>query len=396
MYKGENTLESRAEQSRAEQSRAEQSRADWIDVLKGIGIILVVIGHVNTKGFLVQWLYTFHMPLFFALSGYILYKFGKNIPFQKFLLKRTKSILWPFILFRLLLFIYWIVIESHFRDFDMGPIWFLIILYLAELVAYPIFYNKKSNSFWIVFVCCFVSVLWFALKLVLPASFLSSWFLRFLNGLIWYILGYICGIVEQDIRMISLASKQKIFLTSLLYLLSVAIGYLNPEVSMWSNSYGKNYLLFMLGGIIGSTWLGFVCKWFVTRNTFLQFLGQNTITILAVHEPIKRIVLKIAEMGTQRVRAYRMLSVALSRLQNLGIWCEDGQVCSADGEKIKKEFFEEVKKLAFQMINSFETSLSMFFAKTENIYELAQSETASDFLLLIHHSHLQSDRSKNF
>lgn len=84
MDKGENTLE---------------SRADWIDVLKGIGIILVVIGHVNTKGFLVQWLYTFHMPLFFALSGYILYKFGKNIPFQKFLLKRTKSILWPFILF---------------------------------------------------------------------------------------------------------------------------------------------------------------------------------------------------------------------------------------------------------------------------------------------------------
>ena len=301
----------RAEQSRAEQSRAEQSRADWIDVLKGIGIILVVIGHVNTKGFLVQWLYTFHMPLFFALSGYILYKFGKYIPFQKFLLKRTKSILWPFILFRLLLFIYWIAIESYFRDFDMGPIWFLIILYLAELVAYPIFYNKKSNSIWIVSVCCLVAVLWFALKLMLPVNFLSSWFLRFLNGLMWYILGYVCGIVEQDIRMISLASKQKIFLTSLLFLLSVAIGYLNPGVSMWSNSYGENYLLFMLGGIIGSIWLGFVCKWFVTRNTFLQFLGQNTITILAVHEPIKRIVLKIAEMGTQRVG----MNVTIAELQ---------------------------------------------------------------------------------
>ena len=117
----------------------------------------------------------------------------------------------------------------------------------------------------------------------------------------WYILGYICGIVEHGIRMVSLASKQKIVWTSILLLLSIAIGYLNPGVSMWSNSYGKNYLLFMLGGIIGSIWLGFVCKWFVTRNTFLQFLGQNTITILAVHEPIKRIVLKIAEMGTQRV-----------------------------------------------------------------------------------------------
>ena len=80
---------------------------------------------------------------------------------------------------------------------------------------------------------------------------------------------------------------------------------------MWSNSYGKNYLLFMLGGIIGSTWLGFVCKWFVTRNTFLQFLGQNTITILAVHEPIKRVVLKIAEMGTQRVG----MNVTITELQ---------------------------------------------------------------------------------
>ena len=40
--------------------------------------------------------------------------------------------------------------------------------------------------------------------------------------------------------------NQKIFLTSLLFLLSVAIGYLNPGVSMWSNSYGENYLLFML------------------------------------------------------------------------------------------------------------------------------------------------------
>lgn len=58
-------------------------------------------------------------------------------------------------------------------------------------------------------------------------------------------------------------------------------------------------------------WLWFVCKWFVTRNTFLQFLGQNTITILAVHEPIKRVVLKIAEMGTQRVG----MNVTITELQ---------------------------------------------------------------------------------
>ena len=44
--------QSRAEQSRAEQSRAEQSRAErlsWLDVLKGIGITLVVIGHIYSN-----------------------------------------------------------------------------------------------------------------------------------------------------------------------------------------------------------------------------------------------------------------------------------------------------------------------------------------------------------
>lgn len=39
-------------------------RESWIDVLKGIGIILVVIGHTSMENPLVKWIYVFHMPLF--------------------------------------------------------------------------------------------------------------------------------------------------------------------------------------------------------------------------------------------------------------------------------------------------------------------------------------------
>ena len=116
----------------------------------------------------------------------------------------------------------------------------------------------------------------------------------------WYILGYIYGIIERGTKTESLAMKQKVLITGALFLISIMIGYLNPEVSMWSNSYGKNYLAFILGGIIGSLWLGSVCGWFVAHNTFLEYIGKNTITILAVHEPIKRILLKIIELGMQR------------------------------------------------------------------------------------------------
>lgn len=44
----------------------------WIDVCKGIGIVLVVAGHkLKMPQPIVQFLYLFHMPLFFVLSGYL-------------------------------------------------------------------------------------------------------------------------------------------------------------------------------------------------------------------------------------------------------------------------------------------------------------------------------------
>ncbi|MEK7453695.1 MAG: acyltransferase family protein [Pseudomonadota bacterium] len=44
-------------------------RLDWVDVARGIGIIAVVVGHVWTRGALRDAMYSFHMPLFFLLSG---------------------------------------------------------------------------------------------------------------------------------------------------------------------------------------------------------------------------------------------------------------------------------------------------------------------------------------
>ncbi|MBO9576364.1 MAG: acyltransferase family protein [Sphingobium sp.] len=44
-------------------------RHDWLDALKGIGIILVVAGHIWTRGPFRDAIYTFHMPLFFMASG---------------------------------------------------------------------------------------------------------------------------------------------------------------------------------------------------------------------------------------------------------------------------------------------------------------------------------------
>lgn len=47
-----------------------KNRVEWIDIAKGIGIILVTIGHTRLPGTVVgMWLTQFHMPLFFILAG---------------------------------------------------------------------------------------------------------------------------------------------------------------------------------------------------------------------------------------------------------------------------------------------------------------------------------------
>lgn len=50
----------------------DNSRSVLIDVLKGIGIILVVLGHITFGDQLVRKIiFSFHMPLFFFLSGVV-------------------------------------------------------------------------------------------------------------------------------------------------------------------------------------------------------------------------------------------------------------------------------------------------------------------------------------
>ena len=93
-----------------ENNTALKPRLHWIDVLKGIGIIFVMLGHINSKITVVPWIYMVPAPLFFALSGFIFstFEIKKNIPFKEFLVKRLKSLIVPFIFFRLILVVWWL------------------------------------------------------------------------------------------------------------------------------------------------------------------------------------------------------------------------------------------------------------------------------------------------
>lgn len=48
-----------------------QNREQWVDLAKGVGIILVIAGHACCPEIPHAFIYAFHMPLFFFFRGFL-------------------------------------------------------------------------------------------------------------------------------------------------------------------------------------------------------------------------------------------------------------------------------------------------------------------------------------
>jgi fucose 4-O-acetylase-like acetyltransferase len=127
-------------------------RIEYLDIAKGIGILLVVLGHNDFEVislFVQRLIYSFHMPLFFFLSGYFL---NTAIPFFDFFKKRFNALLKPY-LFTIFL-IYFTSVSFEKMGFntaiqrtvkslygsgyylDWVQLWFLPQLFVVSLYAF--------------------------------------------------------------------------------------------------------------------------------------------------------------------------------------------------------------------------------------------------------------------
>ena len=155
----------------------ENNRIRWIDTAKGFTAILVVLGH-DIKGLLeenlivscpapwvrvVDWIYCFHMFLFFFLSGFLFYHsvFAKTTDdFER--KKKYRIHVWNYIIvylvFSVLFWLSRIILSSHVRiqvswnDLIKIPIvpmemfWFLWVLIVYYFIGfYVLLYFKKHN-----------------------------------------------------------------------------------------------------------------------------------------------------------------------------------------------------------------------------------------------------------
>jgi fucose 4-O-acetylase-like acetyltransferase len=264
-----------------------------LDVAKGIGIILVIIGHLDTSEMLHKWIYSFHMPFFFFLSGFL----NKDKEdFKEVAISKVKRLIVPYFFFGILSIIVMLTFKlplknpinkEHLDDIlrifylKGNPIpmnkviWFLIVLFWMEMLNFLLSKKISATAQFISSIVASVIVYYCFLlfKFRLPFGLDIVPF-----ALIFFMLG---RLVKQKIDI------SQITKTSNLWLLTFPIATIFLMLNFKFNLdllqlTFKNPLLLVLTSFSG-IYLLLLISFLISQNGILEYLGTNSIVILGTH-----------------------------------------------------------------------------------------------------------------
>ena len=262
-----------------------------LDILKGIGIVLVILGHQNLP--IGHFIYSFHMPLFFLISGYLYYK--KEI--KESLVKDFRRLIIPYFIGCV-----FVVSQDVFFAFlkhdlsyikksilsiiwgcgyisdkvilgnmpSIGAIWFLLALFwcknMYNIIEIKIVSTRQKLT--IVLLIAVMAILIEKYFIKLPFSLLPG-----LSALPFFMLGTLC--------------KNKHVSYSVMFIIIICwcISYIYSYVYVVSCDYGL-YPIDILGSCGGAFCFYKIAK-FISKIPFLKtifiWLGMNTLSILCFH-----------------------------------------------------------------------------------------------------------------
>ena len=115
------------------------NRLQWLDIAKGFTIILMVLGHTSIPKFASDFIWSFHMPLFFIASGWCTNWDRDSI--CKFISFKASALLLPFVLYSsIVLIASQLIGGGNLKTFlcigwEGYALWFIPVLFFALIVA---------------------------------------------------------------------------------------------------------------------------------------------------------------------------------------------------------------------------------------------------------------------
>jgi acyltransferase len=293
----------------------EKRRIKWLDSAKGLGILAVVLGHVSFKNRVIKkYIFSFHMPLFFMISGYLFNKESYG-SYTAFLKKKIKTLIIPYFIFSFGSYFYWFLTERFYRPAETEisifkpligifysngvddylvhntVLWFITCLFVVENIFF--FINKIKHKSGIFLALFFFSLVGYIDSLIMP--FRLPWGIDIaFTAVVFYGIGYLLKTNKNSILSI-LEKKNKYLIGATLLFCSIIFCFINGSVDMNFNVYG-NYVFFYFSAICGSAFCFMLCKSFEDLK-LLSFLGKNSLMIMVLHEPVKRALLGVLVYG---------------------------------------------------------------------------------------------------
>ncbi|CEG52405.1 acyltransferase family protein [Stutzerimonas kunmingensis] len=272
-----------------------QERNVWVDYAKAIGIILVVYGHVARGVFnaglpmdearfvlVDSIIYSFHMPLFFFLSGLFFFDSLQKRGRGGLIINKVDTIVYPFIVWSLLQGLFEVVLSNYTNGqvtlvevfsllwMPRAQFWFLYALFLVSVVC-AFLYARADRRYFLPFVVLFGLLYVFQQDLTV-------------NNMTRFILGntvfFALGVWFNEVKAFFLAryTQLTLFFGALFilgqYLFHVTFDLNYADGGMAVLALATISIFFM---IALSMWLGqFRVDWFL-------FIGVSSMTIYLMH-----------------------------------------------------------------------------------------------------------------
>ena len=310
-----------------------KQRIEWLDNLRAIAIFFVVLGHtVGLPGHVEKLIFSFHMPIFFWISGLFARESIRDETFWGFIAKRWRKRLIPYLSFSVISYVAWFCLFRHFgsqAEMNISPIrpligffygngindwmvtntvlWFFLCLFVTEIFFY--FVIKVPSKLWMVLLLAGFSIVGYLdVYYNPPDGFRLPWDMDIaLTTVVFYGAGYLSkGYV--------LGNKKSTPWRWLVMLLSLVIyavfSLLNRKVALVAGVYG-NYFYFYAAAIAG------ICFWMevayvIPTSKLLSKIGRNTLIIFSLHLLVFPFITAVLVYGLKMPSQLKFESASLS------------------------------------------------------------------------------------
>jgi acyltransferase len=285
--------------------QAASNRYGFIDNAKAIGIVLIVCGHgKGLPAYLSHFIFSFHVPLFFFISGFLL-KSGKlNTAVGTSIKKTLRTLGVPYVLFFVLAWIYWLAtrhigskallfgdyawygpITGLFTGLEADlyvdpPLWFFPCVMLTMIIYHAArkWMTLAMSTGLFVLLALVLSLLWNSVPYRLPLGLDNAWI-----GLAFYALGQY--VREKSYFSDGWDDVRHGRLLAILCIALLLLGYavlLNGQVDLANMRFGTWPALYLPAALVGIV-VVLAVSLLLPPSRMGNWLSANTLTIFPAH-----------------------------------------------------------------------------------------------------------------